>query len=133
MLILIMLRILQILEVNQPLVLARVKHKRHRVKDLSLYAGKNLEISSTLSSTQSADGNFARTMLDQLASVKVTGEGGRLNLHSDDLTIKSGNNESQAWVRSQVGSLDSRTTIESGGDANIIGSQTKGKSVSKTR
>ena len=110
-------------------MLARVKHKRHRVKDLSLYAGKNFEISSTLSSTQSADGNFARTVLDQLASVKVTGEGGRLNLHSDDLTIKSGNNESQAWVRSQVGSLDSRTTIESGGDANIIGSQTKGKSV----
>ena len=88
MLILIMLRILQILEVNQPLVLARVKHKRHRVKDLSLYAGKTLAISSTLSSTQSADGNFARTVLDQLASVKVTGEGGRLNLHSDDLTIK---------------------------------------------
>ena len=110
-------------------MLARVKHKRHRVKDLSLYAGKNFEISSTLSSTQSADGNFARTVLDQLASVKVTGEGGRLNLHSDDLTIKSGNDESQAWVRSQVGSLDSRTTIESGGDANIIGSQTKGKSV----
>ena len=114
-------------------MLARVKHKRHRVKDLSLYAGKNLEISSTLSSTQSADGNFARTVLDQLASVKVTGEGGRLNLHSDDLTIKSGNDESQAWVRSQVGSLDSRTTIKSGGDANIIGSQTKGKSVSKIR
>lgn len=40
-----------------------------------------------------------------------------------------GNGESQAWVGSQVGSLDSRTTIESGGDANIIGSQTKGKSV----
>ena len=40
-----------------------------------------------------------------------------------------GNGESRAWVGSQVGSLDSRTTIESGGDANIIGSQTKGKSV----
>ena len=30
--------------------------KIEAVKDLSLYAGKNLEISSTLSSTQSADG-----------------------------------------------------------------------------
>ncbi|MDW1149116.1 hemagglutinin repeat-containing protein [Mannheimia haemolytica] len=40
-----------------------------------------------------------------------------------------GNGESQAWVGSQVGSLDSRTTIESGGDGNIIGSQVKGKSV----
>ncbi|MEG9498218.1 hemagglutinin repeat-containing protein [Mannheimia indoligenes] len=40
-----------------------------------------------------------------------------------------GNGESQAWVGSQVGSQDSRTTIESGGDANIIGSQVKGKSV----
>ena len=40
-----------------------------------------------------------------------------------------GNGESRAWVGSQVGSLDSRTTIESGGDANIIGWQTNGKSV----
>ncbi|HDL5699810.1 TPA: hemagglutinin repeat-containing protein [Mannheimia haemolytica] len=40
-----------------------------------------------------------------------------------------GNGESQAWVGSQVGSLSSQTTIESGGDANIIGSQVKGKSV----
>ena len=40
-----------------------------------------------------------------------------------------GNGESRAWVGSQVGSLDSRTTIESGGDTNIVGSQAKGKSV----
>nr|WP_289394528.1 hemagglutinin repeat-containing protein [Mannheimia haemolytica] len=40
-----------------------------------------------------------------------------------------GNGESQEWVGSQVGSLSSQTTIESGGDANIIGSQVKGKSV----
>ncbi|XTV75910.1 hemagglutinin repeat-containing protein [Bibersteinia trehalosi] len=40
-----------------------------------------------------------------------------------------GNGESQAWVGSQVGSLSSQTTIESGGDDNIIGSQVKGKSV----
>ncbi|WP_406812379.1 hypothetical protein [Histophilus somni] len=95
-----MLGILQTFAVNQPLVLAQVKHSRHRVKDLSLYAGKNLEISSTLSSSQSADGNFARTVLDQLASVKVTGEGGRLTLHSDDnLTIKAANIESQGSLK----------------------------------
>lgn len=35
-----MLGILQTFAVNQPLVLAQVKHSRHRVKDLSLYAGK---------------------------------------------------------------------------------------------
>ena len=40
-----------------------------------------------------------------------------------------GNGESRAWVGSQVGSLDSRTTIESGVDTNIVGSQAKGKSV----
>ncbi|HGO5855381.1 TPA: hemagglutinin repeat-containing protein, partial [Mannheimia haemolytica] len=40
-----------------------------------------------------------------------------------------GNGESQAWVGSQVGSLSSQTTIESGGDANIIGSQVQGKRV----
>ena len=42
------------------------------VKSLSLSAGKNLDISSTLSSSESADGNVARTVLDRLASVKVT-------------------------------------------------------------
>ncbi|WP_231882691.1 hemagglutinin repeat-containing protein [Bibersteinia trehalosi] len=40
-----------------------------------------------------------------------------------------GNGESQAWVGSQVGSLSSQTTIENGGDVNIISSQVKGKSV----
>lgn len=39
-------------------------------------------------------------MLDQLASVKVTGEGGRLTLHSDDnLTIKAANIESQGSLK----------------------------------
>ncbi|MGX2951514.1 hemagglutinin repeat-containing protein, partial [Ursidibacter sp. B-7004-1] len=40
-----------------------------------------------------------------------------------------GNGESQAWVGSQVGSLNSQTTIKSGTDTHIIGSQVKGKSV----
>ena len=40
-----------------------------------------------------------------------------------------GNGESQAWVASQVGSENSRTTIESSKDTNIIGSQVKGKRV----
>ncbi|MDG4951970.1 hemagglutinin repeat-containing protein [Actinobacillus equuli subsp. equuli] len=43
-----------------------------------------------------------------------------------------GNGESQAWVASQVGSQDSKTTIESGRDANIIGSQVQGKRVEVT-
>ena len=86
--------------------------KIEAVKDLSLYAGKNLEISSTLSSTQSADGNFARTVLDQLASVKVTGEGGRLNLHSDDnLTIKAANIESQGSLKAKADKALSITTL----------------------
>ncbi|MDY3124071.1 MAG: hemagglutinin repeat-containing protein [[Actinobacillus] rossii] len=40
-----------------------------------------------------------------------------------------GNGESQAWVASQVGSENSKTTIESGKDTNVIGSQVKGKRV----
>lgn len=86
--------------------------KIEAVKDLSLYAGKNLEISSTLSSSQSADGNFARTVLDQLASVKVTGEGGRLTLHSDDnLTIKAANIESQGSLKATADKGLSITTL----------------------
>ncbi|WP_293730637.1 hemagglutinin repeat-containing protein, partial [uncultured Actinobacillus sp.] len=40
-----------------------------------------------------------------------------------------GNGESQAWVASQVGDKNSQTTIESGKDTNIIGSQVIGKRV----
>ncbi|QTM00733.1 hypothetical protein GM698_03480 [Mannheimia sp. ZY171111] len=40
-----------------------------------------------------------------------------------------GNGESQAWVGSQVGSQSSKTEIESGNTANIIGSQVQGKRV----
>ena len=40
-----------------------------------------------------------------------------------------GNGESQAWVASQVGDKNSHTTIESGKDTNVIGSQVKGKRV----
>ncbi|MDO9852191.1 hemagglutinin repeat-containing protein, partial [Glaesserella parasuis] len=40
-----------------------------------------------------------------------------------------GNGESQAWVASQMGSENSKTTIESGKDTNVIGSQVKGKRV----
>ncbi|QTM00730.1 hypothetical protein GM698_03465 [Mannheimia sp. ZY171111] len=87
--------------------------KIEAVKDLSLYAGKNLEISSTLSSSQSADGNFARTVLDQLASVKVTGEGGRLTLHSgDNLTIKAANIESQGALNASADKSLQITTLK---------------------
>ncbi|MDY4594629.1 MAG: hemagglutinin repeat-containing protein [[Pasteurella] aerogenes] len=40
-----------------------------------------------------------------------------------------GNGESQAWVGSQVGSQSSKTEIDSGNTANIIGSQVQGKRV----
>ncbi len=40
-----------------------------------------------------------------------------------------GNGDSQAWVSSQVGSLNSLTTINTDGDTNIKGSQVKGKGV----
>ncbi|MEG9482403.1 hemagglutinin repeat-containing protein [Mannheimia sp. HC-2023] len=40
-----------------------------------------------------------------------------------------GNGESQAWVGSRVGSQSSKTEIESGNTANIIGSQVQGKRV----
>lgn len=43
-----------------------------------------------------------------------------------------GNGESQAWVASQVGDKNSKTTIESGSDTNIIGSQVRGKRVELT-
>ncbi|WP_373099331.1 MULTISPECIES: hemagglutinin repeat-containing protein [Pasteurellaceae] len=82
------------------------------VKSLSLSAGKNLAIASTLSSAQSADGNFARTVLDQISTVKVTGEGGRLALHSDsNLTVKAARIESQGSLRATAGEALQITTL----------------------
>ncbi|WP_279417610.1 hemagglutinin repeat-containing protein [Glaesserella parasuis] len=82
------------------------------VKSLSLSAGKNLEISSTLSSAESADGNFARTVLDRLASVKVSGEGGQLNLQSaGDLTVKAAQLDSQGRLNANAGDALHITTL----------------------
>ncbi len=82
------------------------------VKSLSLSAGKNLEISSTLSSAESADGNFARTVLDRLASVKVSGEGGQLNLQSaGNITVKAAQLESQGRVNANAGDALHITTL----------------------
>ena len=82
------------------------------VKSLSLSAGKNLDISSTLSSSESADGNVARTVLDRLASVKVTGAGGRLALHSNEnLTIKAADIESQGSLSATAGNMLNVTTL----------------------
>ncbi len=82
------------------------------VKSLSLSAGKNLAIASTLSSAQSADGNFARTVLDQISTVKVTGESGRLALHSDsNLTVKAARIESQGSLRATAGEALQITTL----------------------
>ncbi|OOH88815.1 hypothetical protein BMT54_08310 [Pasteurellaceae bacterium 15-036681] len=86
--------------------------KIEAVKSLSVSAGKKLEIVSTLSSSQSADGNFARTVLDQLASVKVTGKNGLLNLHSDgDLTVKAANIESEGLLNASAGKALQITTL----------------------
>ena len=82
------------------------------VKSLSLSAGKNLDISSTLSSSESADGNVARTVLDRLASVKVTGAGGHLALHSNEnLTIKVADIESQGSLSATAGNMLNVTTL----------------------
>ena len=75
-------------------------------------AGKNLDIRSTLSSSESADGNVARTVLDRLASVKVTGAGGRLALHSNEnLTIKAADIESQGSLSATAGNMLNVTTL----------------------
>ena len=82
------------------------------VKSLSLAAGKNLDIRSTLSSSESADGNVARTVLDRLATVKVTGAGGRLALHSNEnLTIKAADIESQGSLSATAGNMLNVTTL----------------------
>ena len=82
------------------------------VKSLSLAAGKNLDIRSTLSSSESADGNVARTVLDRLARVKVTGAGGRLALHSNEnLTIKAADIESQGSLSATAGNMLNVTTL----------------------
>ncbi|MFP4733220.1 two-partner secretion domain-containing protein [Pasteurella multocida] len=70
---------------------------------LSLQAGKKLEIASTLSHSKSADGNFERTILDQIGIVKVTGANGRLNLKSDgELTIKGAVVGSEGTLRADA-------------------------------
>ena len=82
------------------------------VKSLSLAAGENLDIRSTLSSSESADGNVARTVLDRLARVKVTGAGGRLALHSNEnLTIKAADIESQGSLSATAGNMLNVTTL----------------------
>lgn len=84
--------------------------KIEAVEALSLSAGKALEISSTQSHSKSADGNFERTILDQIGSVKVTGQGGRLNLHSDgSMTIKAAAIESEGTVSAEAKSLSITT------------------------
>ncbi|WP_065236907.1 hemagglutinin repeat-containing protein [Gallibacterium genomosp. 3] len=60
------------------------------VDKLLLAAGKQLELNSTLSQSESDQGRFAHQTLDQLGVVKITGKNGTLNLYSDgDLTIKA--------------------------------------------
>ncbi|AHG84276.1 Large exoprotein involved in heme utilizationor adhesion [Bibersteinia trehalosi USDA-ARS-USMARC-189] len=57
---------------------------------LSLYGGKGVEIASTLSHSENTENSFIRTQLDRLASVKVTGDKGRLNIQSEnDVTVKA--------------------------------------------
>ncbi|AHG86216.1 Large exoprotein involved in heme utilizationor adhesion [Bibersteinia trehalosi USDA-ARS-USMARC-190] len=57
---------------------------------LSLYGGKGVEIASTLSHSENTENTFIRTQLDRLASVKVTGDNGKLNIQSGgDITLKA--------------------------------------------
>ncbi|WP_373781491.1 hemagglutinin repeat-containing protein, partial [Glaesserella sp.] len=92
------------------------------VKSLSLSAGKNLEISSTLSSAESADGNFAHTILDRLSTVKVSGEGGQLNLQSaGNLTVKAAQLDSQGRLNANAGDALHITTLTTQNKAHYNG------------
>ncbi|MGX2975595.1 hemagglutinin repeat-containing protein [Ursidibacter arcticus] len=72
------------------------------VNSLFLEAGKKLEVSSTLSHSKSADGNFERTILDQVGTVKVTGTNGHLKLKSDgELTVKGAVVEGEGTLQAE--------------------------------
>ncbi|OOF78828.1 S-layer family protein [Rodentibacter caecimuris] len=80
------------------------------VESLSLFAGKNLEIGSTLSESESRNGNFARKQVDQTGRVSVSGKNGQLNLFSDgNLTIKAAMISSQGTVNGQADNLEIST------------------------
>ncbi|WP_439327773.1 two-partner secretion domain-containing protein [Lonepinella sp. BR2357] len=81
------------LSANQTLI--NLGGKIEAASNLTLYAGKTLELASTTNSAESTNPNFARTELDQLSQVKVTGKGGQLNLLSDgNITVKASQLES---------------------------------------
>ncbi len=62
--------------------------KIEAVDKLSLSAGKNLEIASTLRETKTST-DFARRVVDKMSQLKVSGEKGKLSLQADgDLTVK---------------------------------------------
>ena len=87
--------------------------KIEAVKALSLSAGEKLEIASTLSSSESQDGHFSRTQLDRVGSVRVTGEGGSLALHSDgNLSLKAANVESAGTLKATAGDSLQITTLK---------------------
>ncbi|WP_171023765.1 hemagglutinin repeat-containing protein [Mannheimia varigena] len=73
--------------------------KIEAVDSLSLYGGKGVEIASTLSHSDNKEGTFVRTQLDQLASVKLTGDNGRLSVQSGgDITLKATSLESKGSI-----------------------------------
>ncbi|WP_162621153.1 hemagglutinin repeat-containing protein [Mannheimia varigena] len=73
--------------------------KIEAVDSLSLYGGKGVEIASTLSHSDNKEGTFVRTQLDQLASVKLTGDNGRLSVQSGgDITLKAASLESKGSI-----------------------------------
>ncbi|OOF86066.1 hypothetical protein BKG93_03695 [Rodentibacter ratti] len=80
------------------------------VEALSLFAGNRLEIGSTLSESESRNGNFARTQVDQVGRVSVSGKNGRLNLLSDgSLTIKAAKISSQGALNLGADNLEIST------------------------
>ncbi|MFC0322199.1 hemagglutinin repeat-containing protein [Gallibacterium melopsittaci] len=74
------------------------------VERLLLSAGKQLEVSSTLTQSESDQGRFAHQTQDQLGVVKVTGKNGTLALYSDgNLTIKAAQIASQGTLTAIAG------------------------------
>ncbi|HHT7873183.1 two-partner secretion domain-containing protein [Pasteurella multocida] len=112
------------------------------VEALSLFAGNRLEIGSTLSESESRNGNFARTQVDQVGSVSVSGKNGQLNLLSEgNLTIKAAKVSSQGALNLgadnlEISSLEVKNREHYNGDADNyyrleqhleVGSSLKGK------
>ncbi|MBN6710200.1 filamentous hemagglutinin N-terminal domain-containing protein, partial [Haemophilus haemoglobinophilus] len=83
--------------------------KIEAVDKLSLSAGKNLEIASTLRETKTST-DFARRVVDKMSQLKVSGEKGKLSLQADgDLTVKGALIKSQGNIEAIAKNIESAT------------------------